>query len=84
MKRILPLAALPEGCKGKVVKVEAGLGLVRRLGEMGFVKGARVKMLRSTSGPIMVQLYGSRIALGRGVASRIIVEVEDFGELEKA
>jgi len=45
---------------------------------MGFVRGEKVKMLRAGPGPVLVLVKCSRVALGWGVAMKIIVE--DRGE----
>jgi len=74
----IPLAMLPENKEAAVIEVNGGMGLTRRLLEMGFTRGAKVKVLHSTPpGPILVIVRGSRIALGRGVAMKIIVSLED-------
>lgn len=50
------------------------MGLVRRLAEMGFTRGARVRVLHSgPPGPVLVMVRGSRVALGRGVAMKVLV-----------
>jgi len=50
---------------------------VRRLSELGFTPGAKVKILFSNSpGPVVIDVRGSRIALGRGLLMRIIVDSE--------
>lgn len=70
----LPLAFLPDGAVGTVLKVVGGGGDVRRLEEMGFVPRARVKVLRSCpSGSMLVIVKDSRVALGRGMAMKILV-----------
>jgi len=54
--------------------------LTRRLTEMGFTNGTRVKVLHSTPpGPILVMIRGSRIALGRGLAMKIFVNPGEGG-----
>ena len=74
---MMPLAMLPENEEAKVVEVRGGRGLVRRLSELGFTPGTRVKILFSNSpGPIVIDVKGSRIALGRGLLMRIIVDSE--------
>jgi|Deesub1362A_J573_1020465.scaffolds.fasta_scaffold00039_8 ferrous iron transport protein A len=60
--------------EGVVVELMAGKGLTRRLCEMGIVPGARVKVLLIGHGPIVVETMGSRIAIGKGMASKILVE----------
>ncbi|PUA31305.1 MAG: ferrous iron transport protein A [Candidatus Terraquivivens tikiterensis] len=73
----IPLAMLPENKEAVVVEVNGGMGLTRRLSEMGFTYGAKVRVLHSTPpGPILVIVRGSRIALGRGAAMKIIVSLE--------
>ena len=73
----MPLAMLPENEEAKVVEVRGGRGLVRRLSELGFTPGAKVKILFSNSpGPVVIDVRGSRIALGRGLLMRIIVDPE--------
>lgn len=73
----MPLAMLSENEEAKVVEVRGGRGLVRRLSELGFTPGAKVKILFSNSpGPVVIDVRGSRIALGRGLLMRIIVDSE--------
>ncbi len=73
----LPLAMLPENEEARVVEVRGGRGLVRRLSELGFTPGAKVKILFSNSlGPAIVDVRGSKIALGRGLLMKIIVDSE--------
>jgi len=70
---VIPLANLPEGKEAVVVAIVAGRGLARRLAEMGFTRGEKVKMLRSGPGPVLVLVKGSRIAIGWGIAMKILV-----------
>lgn len=73
----IPLAMLSENEEAVVVEVCGGRGLIRRLSEMGFTYGTKVKVLNSNSpGPVLVFIRGSRIALGRGVAMKIMVSPE--------
>jgi len=77
---ILPLALLPEGKEAEVVAITAGRGLARRLAELGFMRGERIKLLRSGPGPVLVLVKGSKIALGWGVAKKILVRDSVGGE----
>jgi len=71
----IPLGLAPENRMVRVVELRGGRGLIRRLSELGFLKGEWVRVLKSgPSGPALVEVKGSRIALGRGVLMRIIVE----------
>ena len=71
-----PITGLPVGARGVVVFALGGRGLTRRLAEMGLTPGAEVRVLRRAPlrGPIEVQVRGVCLALGFGVASRVIVK----------
>jgi len=59
----------------RVLKVRAGSGLQRRLADMGLTPGAEVRLVNCQgAGPVLIDLKGSRLALGRGVAMKILVE----------
>lgn len=52
--------------------VDCGFGLKNRLGEMGLYDGAEIKVAKNDgSGPIIVKILNSRVALGRGEAAKI-------------
>ena len=73
----VPLAFLLENKQATVVEVVGGRGLVRRLYELGFTPGTKVRVISSSSpGPVLVDVKGARIALGRGVTMKIIVNPE--------
>ncbi len=72
---ISPLALLPEGAEGEIIGFDGGRGLRRRLAEMGFTPGTRLRVLSSRSpGPVLVDIKGSRIAVGWGVAVKVVVK----------
>jgi ferrous iron transport protein A len=68
-----PLAFLNPGDNGTVKEISAGGYATRRLYEMGFYTGAKVKVVKNDTGPIIVSLSGNKIAIGRGLAQKIIV-----------
>ncbi len=53
-------------------------GFRRRLEELGLTPGTKVKLIKSApfNGPIEIQVRSSRLALGRRMAERVLVEVE--------
>lgn len=75
-KRIL--TDLEEGQSGIIVNINGGKRSTKRLADMGLVPGTEVQLLTSTlfSGPIQIKIYRSRLVIGRGLASRIIVDVK--------
>jgi len=70
------LAALPEGARATMVQTIGGLGVVRRLSEMGLTPGCEIKLLRKCSfhGPIEIELRGVSLAIGYGLALQIFVQ----------
>jgi Fe2+ transport system protein FeoA/Mn-dependent DtxR family transcriptional regulator len=70
------LADLPQGEKCTVVFAAGGHGMVRRLAEMGLTPGTEVRVVRSAPmhGPIEVSVRGVSLALGRGIARRVLVK----------
>ncbi len=71
----MPLTMMSEGKQGRVTKIKAGRKLTRRLIEMGFVEGALIRIIKADfRGPVMVAVNGSKYALGRGMAMKIMVD----------
>jgi len=66
------------GGHGKRRRARRGWGFRKRLEDMGLTPGTRVKVVKSAPfhGPLEVYVRGSRLALGRGMAERIFVEVK--------
>ena len=68
------LATLKKGDSGKVKLIYAGRCATRRLYEMGFNIGAPIRIIKNDSGPVIVSINGNKIALGRGLAEKIMLE----------
>lgn len=77
-KLILPLSRMEAGQSGTVVEITDGHGLVRRLEALGIRTGKKVTKVSSMlfRGPVMVRVDSSQVAIGFGMASRVIVEVD--------
>jgi Fe2+ transport system protein FeoA len=84
--REVPLTALRNGETGIVTSIKAGhgrgmgrrWGFEKRLMDMGLTPGTKVTVVKSApfNGPLEILVRGSRLALGRGMAERIFVEIE--------
>ncbi|RPF42565.1 ferrous iron transport protein A [Thermodesulfitimonas autotrophica] len=71
----LPLRLLLAGEEGIVRAIGGGKELYARLAALGFVPGKKVRVVQNQMcGPLIVSLGAGRVALGRGVAQRILVE----------
>ena len=75
IEEVVPLTALPEGARGIVVYLYGGRGLVRRLTDMGLTPGVEVTVVRKgfLRGPVQIAVRGTSLALGYGVARRVLV-----------
>jgi ferrous iron transport protein A len=77
MPQILPLSELPSRARARIHEIHGGHRFQRRLTIMGIKKGQIITLISKQPfrGPITIQLYGSQMTLGRGMAHKIIVEV---------
>jgi ferrous iron transport protein A len=80
------LSQLRPGETGVIVSIQALTnhrhhrhvwGFQRRLEDMGLTPGTRIMVVKSAPfhGPIEISVRGSRLAIGRGMADRILVSV---------
>jgi DtxR family Mn-dependent transcriptional regulator len=76
-KKIKPLVELKEGERGRIEYIEGGTGVCRRVMELGLTRGTVVKVLRSSKYgcPVGLEVRGAEVAIGKGIASKIYVEV---------
>ena len=69
------LERMPSGSRGRVVEIIGRGGWIYRLYQMGLTPGVIVDVVMNIGrGPIIIRVMGVEIALGRGIARRIIVE----------
>ena len=73
---VISLTSLFEGETGVLTNAFGGFGLVRRLAEMGLTPGVEIRLLRKCPfrGPLQIEVRGSVLALGYGVASKVFVK----------
>lgn len=74
----LTLAEMRTGQIGTVVGVLGGHGLIRRLDALGIRPGKKVTKVSSTlfHGPVTLRVDNTQVAVGFGMARKIIVEVD--------
>lgn len=71
-----PLSGVPANARVLVREVRGGRAFTSRVVALGFTPGAEVTVVQNYGrGPIMVEVRQSRVALGRGEAHKIWVEV---------
>jgi len=72
------LIDLKEGQKAIIFSIEGGRNVNQRLTDMGLTPGTEFKMIRKGRlCPVEISVRGSKLALGCGVASKILVKVKE-------
>jgi ferrous iron transport protein A len=72
---MISLDRLPSCTRAVVVELPRGRGVAQRLLTLGISPGAEIVNLQNRGrGPLIVQVHGVRLALGRGQAARVMVE----------
>ena len=74
----ITLAGMQTGQSGIVVQIQGGHGLVNRLNSLGIRSGKRITKISSMimRGPVTIQVDRAQVAIGFGMARRIIVELD--------
>ena len=71
---VMPLALARPGETVELVDVRGGLGLQRRLADIGLGPGSRFQVVTSgRPGPFVISVKGSRLVLGYGMVGRMLV-----------
>ncbi|MGA2158516.1 MAG: metal-dependent transcriptional regulator [Dehalococcoidia bacterium] len=70
----IPLSKLTSGHSGIIRSCGSGRSSLGRCLSLGFTPGSMVKMMENfRSGPVLVKVHDTEVALGRGLAEKIIV-----------
>lgn len=72
---ILSLAFLKPNESGKVKEILGGESITKRLYELGLYTGSKVTMVKNDIGPVIIYLSGNKLALGRGLAQKVMIEI---------
>jgi len=75
---MIDLAQLRVGESGSVVEIQGGFGMVRRLESLGIRVGKKLTKVSSQfmHGPVTVRIDNFQVAIGRGMARKIILKVK--------
>jgi ferrous iron transport protein A len=70
-----PLDEMPAGEQAVILSFQSAHGITGRLTSLGFTPGAKILMSQNFGrGPLIVTVRGTRVALGRMEAAKIVVE----------
>jgi len=67
------LTDLSSGEHAVVTAIEGGAGFIQRLALRGITRGCILKAVSCSRGPVIVEVQGGVLALGRGMAQKIRV-----------
>lgn len=76
--KTINLSSMQTGENGVVSGIQGGIGLLKRLENLGIRPGVKITKISAQfmRGPVTVQVGNTRIALGFGMAQKIMVEIE--------
>jgi DtxR family Mn-dependent transcriptional regulator len=75
-ENLVALSELKEGQSGKIQFIRGGHNVLQRLLDMGLTPSTKITLLKAApfDGPIEVSVRGSKLAIGRGIASKVFVD----------
>jgi Fe2+ transport system protein FeoA len=74
---IVTLAIAPSGRKLRIVSLSGGRGLQQHLIDIGLGLGSGIEVIKSGApGPFLVAVKETRLAIGVGMARKIMVAIE--------
>jgi ferrous iron transport protein A len=75
MPEIRPMTEIPVGQRARLVKIEGGRELTRRLLALGLGMNQEIEVLQHRGRGVVVARDGNRIALGGGIAEKLMAEL---------
>ncbi|MEN6318433.1 MAG: ferrous iron transport protein B [Syntrophaceae bacterium] len=70
---LIPVTSMEAGEEGIIQSISGGKAFASRLAGMGIIHNTKLKILRKSGGLVIVQVADTRVALGGGEATRILV-----------
>ena len=73
----ISLARMRAGQRGKIIRISGGHGIAGKLEALGIRQGQEIKKISDQwmRGPVLLQHGHSQLALGFGMASKVLVEI---------
>ncbi|MFO8163309.1 MAG: FeoA family protein [Thermodesulfobacteriota bacterium] len=71
---MIPLTTINPGQQVTLVDIQGGRGLRSKLYSMGLIPGVKLTLMGNSGGPIMIAVNDTRLALGFGMAQKIMVK----------
>lgn len=71
---MMPLSMISSGESGVIKRISGRDDTKRFLNNLGFVEGGSIRVISKVEGNIIVSIMDSRIAIGKNMANKIMVE----------
>ena len=71
----MPISMIEAGSEATIVNITGNDETRQHLSELGFVVGDIVTVVNCVDGNVIVNVKGSRVALGKPMANRIMVKI---------
>ena len=75
MSQVVPVVELAVGQRMRLVRIDGGQRLKRRLLALGLSVGGEAELVQRRPGGVVLARGGNRVALGEGVAHKLYAEV---------
>jgi DtxR family Mn-dependent transcriptional regulator len=77
-QNLVSIGNLKQDQCGKISFIRGGHNVLQRLLDMGLTPGTKIRVLRVAplGGPVELSVRSSKLALGKGIASKVFVDVE--------
>ncbi|HEY95091.1 MAG TPA: ferrous iron transport protein A [Dehalococcoidia bacterium] len=74
----IAVSKMKSGQTGKIIEIQGGQGITARLNALGLIPGRTITKLSDMlmRGPVTVKTGNTQIAIGYGMADKIIVELD--------
>jgi DtxR family Mn-dependent transcriptional regulator len=78
-QRLVSISNLKQGQCGKISFIRGGHKMLQRLLDMGLTPGTEICIVRVAplGGPVELSVRSSKLALGKGIASKVFVDVKE-------
>jgi len=75
---LITLTKMRSGHRGVIAQIQGGFGFISRLNALGIMPGKRITKVSSMlgQGPVTIEVDRVQVAIGFGVANRIMVKLD--------
>lgn len=75
--QLIRLSAVKLGSRARLVRIDGGRNLTRRLLSLGIREGVEVEVLQRRGRGVVVSSAGARVAIGSSIAKKLFMHVLD-------